>query len=177
LRFGAGVLFCDGGAYYALNAPCLPLTSAKDFLYRCFYKGNDMHKNIPNKPDLILTDWSLSIVRMANLDQVSQWMDSTFFALCKTANEVSMVLQTALLDQRPSPHSLIARSDDWRCIRVAGTLDFALTGILSGIAGVLAAHEISIFAISSYDTDYILVKQSQINAAVDALSQDGYQFL
>ncbi len=65
----------------------------------------------------------------------------------------------------------------WAMLGVVGTLDFALTGILAGIAGVLAAAEISIFALSTYDTDYILVKQTDLQNAITELRQAGYTVL
>ena len=64
----------------------------------------------------------------------------------------------------------------WRCITVLGPLDFTLTGILADIAAVLANSEISIFAISTYDTDYILVRSDQLSCATDALTASGYIF-
>ena len=57
-----------------------------------------------------------------------------------------------------------------------GPLDFKLTGILSGITDVLAGEKISIFAISTFDTDYILIKREYLTTAVSALERAGYQF-
>ena len=65
--------------------------------------------------------------------------------------------------------------DGWGMLGVAGPLDFALTGILARIAEVLAAADISIFALSTYDTDYILVKHDKLQAAITALKAAGYQ--
>jgi hypothetical protein len=62
----------------------------------------------------------------------------------------------------------------WRALKVVGTLDFDQIGILSGISRVLAGAEISIFALSTYDTDYILVKESRLSAAAQALQSGGY---
>lgn len=64
----------------------------------------------------------------------------------------------------------------WRAFRVAGTLDFALVGILSKLTTVLAAAGISVFAISSYDTDYLLVREESVAATSHALIQAGYLF-
>ena len=66
------------------------------------------------------------------------------------------------------------RDDGWRALRVQGTLDFALVGILAGIAQVLAQHKIPIFAISTYNTDYILLKQAHYPRALSALANAGY---
>ena len=64
----------------------------------------------------------------------------------------------------------------WACIKVLGPLDFGLTGILARVSGVLAEAEISIFALSTYDTDYILVKNNTLSVAKKALSEAGYIF-
>ena len=66
------------------------------------------------------------------------------------------------------------RSSGWACFKVVGPLDFGLTGILAGIADVLAAADISIFALSTFDTDYILVKQDRLEEAVAALRAADY---
>jgi uncharacterized protein len=64
----------------------------------------------------------------------------------------------------------------WRCIQVLGTLDFSLVGILSHLSGVLADAGISIFALSTYDTDYLLIKEDSLTRARAALTQSGYDF-
>jgi len=68
------------------------------------------------------------------------------------------------------------REAGWACIKVLGPLDFGLTGILADISRVLAEEEISIFAVSTFDTDYILIKQDSVSKAVTALEKAGYQF-
>ena len=65
----------------------------------------------------------------------------------------------------------------WRALKIRGPLDFSLVGILAQLAGILAEAGISIFAISTYDTDYILVKENQLDAAVVAIRQAGHQFV
>ncbi len=62
----------------------------------------------------------------------------------------------------------------WSCIRIAGVLDLALTGILAEISDILAKDDIPIFAISTYNTDYILVKRDRLNSAMAALKESGY---
>lgn len=66
---------------------------------------------------------------------------------------------------------------DWCTLKVEGPLDFSLIGILSSISTILAENKISIFAISTYDTDYILIKEGEINKAIDALSDRGYKII
>ena len=62
----------------------------------------------------------------------------------------------------------------WRLLQVEGMLDFGLTGILSSLAGPLAEAHVSLFAVSTYDTDYVLVKEPQLAAAVQALTAAGH---
>ena len=87
-----------------------------------------------------------------------------------TGAELSLVCET-----ERTPARTLAREDGWRALRIAGTLDFSLTGILSGIASILAEEKIGIFAVSTYDTDYILVKRENLDRAVEALRREGYE--
>ena len=64
---------------------------------------------------------------------------------------------------------------DWSALKVMGPLDFALTGILAGLASVLADAGISLFALSTYDTDYVLVKSAKLDDACTALADAGYE--
>lgn len=93
---------------------------------------------------------------------------TSFFAISKTDDELSVVCESAI--QLRSQESV----DQWSCLKVLGPLDFSLTGILAGISTALADAEISIFAISTYDTDYILVNFEDLKAAKIALSGSGY---
>lgn len=64
---------------------------------------------------------------------------------------------------------------DWRALKVEGPLDFSLVGILAAISTILADYGISIFAISTYDTDYILVRHKDIEKAISALTRERYE--
>lgn len=66
---------------------------------------------------------------------------------------------------------------DWNTLKIEGPLDFSLIGILSSISTILSENKISIFAISTYDTDYILVKDIEIIKAIDVLSINGYKII
>lgn len=87
----------------------------------------------------------------------------------RTATELSLVCAPDLV-----PHDAIAREDGWRALGIVGELDFGLTGILAGIASVLAQTQVPIFAVSTYDTDYVLVKGAHLATAIDALTAAGY---
>lgn len=91
-----------------------------------------------------------------------------FFSVTRTGEELSVV---CLEGKEP----VGARVETgWRCFRVAGTLDFALTGILSSIAAPLATAGVSIFAVSTFDTDYVLVRD--LPGARAALLAAGFDF-
>ncbi|MGO2128505.1 MAG: ACT domain-containing protein [Pseudoalteromonas prydzensis] len=97
--------------------------------------------------------------------------NQSMFVVAKTKDELSIVCPSQFaIDSLDAEH-------DWRALEVIGPLGFSLTGIMANISGVLAKANISIFAISTYDTDYVLVKQQRINDAIKALKKDGYQLL
>lgn len=87
----------------------------------------------------------------------------------KTDNENSLVCLTADV-----PNDTTAREDGWQAFRISGTLDFSLVGILARISAILAENEIGIFAISTYDTDYVLVKKENYRKALRVLENGGY---
>lgn len=109
----------------------------------------------------------LSVCKVSDLSGVDLSGELCF--LGKTDRELSLVCPTDRV-----PDSTLAREDGWRALRVAGALDFSLVGVLAGIAGVLARNGIPIFALSTYDTDYILTKEEQFGRALAALRQAGY---
>jgi hypothetical protein len=96
---------------------------------------------------------------------------SRFYSITRTADELSIVVPEDLV------LSGTRREAGWSCIKVLGPLDFGLTGILAGISRVLAEEGVSLFAVSTFDTDYILVKQDSIASAVDALERAEYTFI
>jgi uncharacterized protein len=100
-----------------------------------------------------------------------QVFSADIYFIGKTNDEVSIVI----------PEHITINSDDsesnWKALEVVGPLGFSLTGILSNISGVLASEEISIFAVSTFDTDYILVKKAKIPLAIKALTANDYRLL
>jgi hypothetical protein len=91
-----------------------------------------------------------------------------FISVTRTRDELSIIVS----DQRPPADAKCER--DWRLIMVKGPLDFTQVGIIAGLSGTLASAGISIFALSTYDTDYIMVKQADLERALSALRQAGY---
>jgi hypothetical protein len=100
-----------------------------------------------------------------------QVFSAPIYFIAKTFDEVSIVL----------PQSVVIDSDkaetDWQALQVVGPLDFSLTGILSNIATLLANEKISIFAISTFDTDYILVKKDALSSAINVLNANDYEII
>lgn len=96
--------------------------------------------------------------------------DSDFLTITRTENELSVICDSSIEIQSDEVEK------DWKAIRLEGKLDFSLTGILASIATPLAKSEISIFAVSSFDTDYILVKKEQLSQAKLALEKAGFVF-
>ena len=92
-----------------------------------------------------------------------------FVYFSRTDEELSLVCETSF-----TPANTLAREDGWRGFRVCGVLDFSLVGILASISGILAAQGISIFAVSTYNTDYIFTKADVFDRAIAALSSAGY---
>lgn len=88
----------------------------------------------------------------------------------KTDAELSLVCPRSA-----APADALAREDGWRAFRVAGTLDFSLTGVLAGLSTALAGAGVGIFAVSTYDTDYILVKEKDLPRALAALRAAGHE--
>lgn len=92
-----------------------------------------------------------------------------FLFAAKTDEEISLLCPT-----REAPEDAIKREDGWRAFRIAGVLDFSLIGILAQISTLLAREGIGIFAVSTYNTDYIFVKAERYEEALEALARDGY---
>ena len=98
--------------------------------------------------------------------------DAEYCFIGKTDEEKSLVCITGDV-----PPNVIRREDGWKGFRIQGVLDFSLIGILSEIAALLADNGISIFAISTYNTDYILVKEDNYQKALDVLMNAGYEIV
>ncbi len=95
--------------------------------------------------------------------------DSEFCFVAKTDEELSLVCPT---DRAPA--GALAREDGFRAFRIEGVLDFSLVGILAAISGALADAGIGLFAVSTFNTDYVLVKEVDLARALAALQAVGY---
>ena len=93
---------------------------------------------------------------------------SSFLSITQTHDELSIVCDSDIALRSD------AQEKGWSCLQVDGTLDFGLTGILADLSGTLAEAGISLFAVSTYDTDYLLVKREILEDAADALRRAGH---
>lgn len=109
-----------------------------------------------------------SICKVADYSMVNP--DSEFCFTGRTDEECSLVCPTSIV-----PSNAFAREDGWRAFRIQGTLDLSLIGILAGIANVLAQNQIGLFAVSTFNTDYILIRKAHFQRALDVLRESGYQ--
>ncbi len=96
-------------------------------------------------------------------------LNHDFYFIGRTDEEISLVCKT-----EDTPAETLVRDDGWRAFRIQGTLDFSMIGVLSKISSILAANKIGIFAVSTYNTDYILVKEDDFDASLMALQENGY---
>ena len=110
---------------------------------------------------------SLAIVRLNALSPIPTWAikQKKFFSITKTQDELSVVCSEEAVPQN------VKAEKGWRCLKVEGPLDFALTGILSSLVQPLAEAKISIFSISTFDTDYILIKKENFQKATSILAE------
>ena len=111
--------------------------------------------------------YDLTVCKVASLADVDQ--DSEFFFLGKTDEELSLVCRT-----EDVPVVTVERDDGWKGFRIEGVLEFSMIGILSKLSGILAENEIGLFAVSTYNTDYILVKEANFAKALEVLAAEGY---
>lgn len=112
-------------------------------------------------------DVLLTVCKVEDYSQID--ISQPFCFTGATDEELSLVCPTDIV-----PENTTDRDDGWRAFRIVGTLDFSLIGILARISKILAANEIGIFAISTYNTDYILTKEDNYEKALNVLKVSGY---
>ncbi len=112
-------------------------------------------------------NYKLTVCKVSEVTSINK--DSDFYFIGKTDEELSLVCKT-----EDTPRNTIERDDGWRSFRIQGVLDFSLIGILSRLSSVLAEHKIGIFAVSTFNTDYILVKEENFERALEVLATEGY---
>lgn len=115
-------------------------------------------------------NYDISVCKVKDVSGID--MDDNFCFVGKTDEEVSLVCKTEKV-----PENTREREDGWKAVRIEGVLDFSLIGILAKISAILAENKIGIFVISTFNTDYILTKSENFEAAITALKQEGYEII
>lgn len=124
------------------------------------------------KLNMKLLEGKYGVCRLSTDEAVPVWaFKGEFFSITKTEDELSIVCLEENISEK------IKSEKSWRILKVEGPLDFSLVGILSKISGLMAKNDISIFAISTYDTDYILIKDENIKKAIEVLNEDYYNVI
>ncbi len=120
---------------------------------------------------LELLPTSLAVCHLPADAQLPTWISGDFQSVTRTPEELSIIC-----DAKEVPEEVQAERG-WRGLRVAGTLEFYLTGILASLASPLAKAGISIFALSTFDTDYLLVKEDVLEPAIQTLKAEGHEII
>lgn len=121
------------------------------------------------KLSLTLLPQHVAVCRLESGDPIPGWATSgELWSVTRTPDEVSLVCE-----ERFVPEGLRVERG-WRCLKVRGPLDFGMTGVLISIADPLAAAGVSVFSFSTFDTDYVLVREEQVTTACAALTRAGH---
>lgn len=118
---------------------------------------------------LTVLDGEFSIHRLGRGDPVPEAvLASDDYWIARTDDELSIVCRSSV--------EVASRAEDggWSCLKVRGPLEFTATGILAGVSAALALAQVSVFAVSTYDTDYLFVKTARLGDALEALRIAGY---
>ena len=108
-----------------------------------------------------------SVCKVKDYSQID--LDRPFVFTGSTDEEKSLVCPTAIV-----PQNTVERDDGWKALRIIGILDFSLIGILARISKILAENGIGIFAVSTFNTDYIFVKKNDFDKSIKALEDAGF---
>lgn len=117
---------------------------------------------------LTIVPGRFAVCRLGAGDPVPDGLGDRLVSVTRTAEELSIVCAEAL-----APAGTLTEAG-WKCLAVEGPIPFTMTGVLSSVLAPLAGAQVSIFALSTYDTDYVLVKESQLGEAVAALKEAGH---
>lgn len=110
---------------------------------------------------------NFSVCKIRSIEEIDFTDEYCFVG--KTDEELSLVCTTKYV-----PKNALECDNGWKAFRIEGILDFSLIGILSKISTILAENQIGIFAVSTYNTDYILTKENNFDKALEVLENNGY---
>lgn len=125
---------------------------------------------MPDNPlSLIVLKEKFSLCRLPPESSIPPWLQhSNWYSATRTPDELSIACPTALVPEG------VQCEKDWRCIQVAGPLGLTLVGILASLVTPLAQVNISVFSISTFDTDYIFVKSRDLELSIQTLAREGH---
>ena len=150
----------------------LPMDSTKGILSRqlagASFSNSISYKGAGEGIVLQLLPQTFSVCQIETNQEIPNGLEYCFTG--RTDEEYSLVCPTEIL-----PVKTLKREDGWRGFRIRGTLDFSLIGILAPIAGVLSDHRIGIFVISTFNTDYVFVKEEDYTRSLSLLEEAGYR--
>ena len=175
-----------------LLGTCDPMTGIEPDFHCDYGFNNHTHGLVVINYNCVILD--TSPVHIGGEESLSRrayvWhVPDTQLILCREVRELELRHQSRLKRMSGSgqislvcvtdevPENVIRRDDGWKAIRIQGVLDFSLIGILAKIAGILAENGISIFAVSTYNTDYILLKKEKYQKALEVLADSGYEIV
>lgn len=113
-------------------------------------------------------EYSFTVCKIKNISNVD--FNDEFCFVGKTDEELSLVCRTEKV-----PDNITEREDNWKAFRIEGILEFSMIGILSKISAILAENRIGIFVVSTYNTDYIMVKKENFEKSLEVLKEKGYE--
>jgi hypothetical protein len=126
---------------------------------------------MPKRALIILSD-QFAVCRLSPDADIPAWsQNAKFFSITRSKDELSVVCLG-----KDVPGNILAECG-WRALKVKGALDFSLTGILASITNPLAKAKIPVFVISTYDTDYIFVRENHLSQAISVLGKEGHSII
>lgn len=114
---------------------------------------------------LSLLPANVAICRLEPDAPIPNWAKGVFVSITRTTDELSIVC-----DQEEVPEAVKAERG-WNCFRVGGKLDFSMVGVIAVLTTALAEADISVFVVSSFDTDFVIVREADVETAADVLRQ------
>jgi uncharacterized protein len=130
--------------------------------------------NLAMDLNLIVLKNLYAICKLDKDSSIPDWVNkSDFYSLTSTMDELSIVCNQAGI--KPDANFLVDK--DWRCLKIDSVLDLSLIGIIADISNIFKDNKIPIFTVSTYNTDYILVREQNLNTAIECLRVKGYKII
>lgn len=118
---------------------------------------------------LVLLENVFAVSKLPPDSEIPSWVDGEILtAIIRTKNELSIVCDESYVPK------VVLSERGWKALEVVGPLEFSIVGLMADITTSLSEVGVSVFVLSTYDTDYILLKQDQLDKAIHALKQAGY---